>query len=64
MSDMPGVVAQMNGDDPAILLAHEPDQFVTVPDRVALTLSRAHAWWANPLWALGAGGAVALWPAF
>lgn len=39
MSDMQGVVAQMNGDDPAILLAHEPDQFVTVPDRVALTLS-------------------------
>ena len=39
MSDVPGVVAQMTGDDPAILLAHEPDQFVTVPDRVALTLS-------------------------
>ncbi|WP_322324617.1 metallophosphoesterase [Cypionkella sp.] len=39
MSDVPGVVAQMSGDDPAILLAHEPDQFVTVPDRVALTLS-------------------------
>lgn len=39
MSDVPGVVEQMSGDDPAILLAHEPDQFVTVPDRVALTLS-------------------------
>ncbi|MDB5660682.1 MAG: metallophosphoesterase [Cypionkella sp.] len=39
MSDVPGVVAQMSGYDPAILLAHEPDQFVTVPDRVALTLS-------------------------
>lgn len=39
MSDVAGVVAQMTGGDPAILLAHEPDQFVTVPDRVALTLS-------------------------
>ncbi len=39
MSDVPGVVAQMTGDAPAILLAHEPDLFVTVPDRVALTLS-------------------------
>ncbi len=39
MSDVPGTVAQMVGDAPAILLAHEPDLFVTVPDRVALTLS-------------------------
>ncbi len=39
MSDVPGTVAQMTGDAPAILLAHEPDLFVTVPDRVALTLS-------------------------
>lgn len=39
MSDVPGTVAQMTGDVPAILLAHEPDLFVTVPDRVALTLS-------------------------
>ncbi|MFC3180012.1 metallophosphoesterase [Cypionkella sinensis] len=39
MSDVLGVVAQMSDDDPAILLAHEPDQFVSVPDRVALTLS-------------------------
>ncbi len=39
MSDVTGVVVQMTGDDPAILLAHEPDVFVTVPDRVALTLS-------------------------
>lgn len=39
MSDVAGTVAQMQGSDPAILLAHEPDQFVEVPDRVALTLS-------------------------
>jgi predicted MPP superfamily phosphohydrolase len=39
MSDVAGTVAQMLGADPAILLAHEPDQFVEVPDRVALTLS-------------------------
>lgn len=39
MSDVPGVVAQMTGDLPAILLAHEPDLFPSVPDRVALTVS-------------------------
>lgn len=39
MSDIAGVVAQMTDSDPAILLAHEPDVFVTVPERVALTLS-------------------------
>jgi uncharacterized protein len=39
MSDVTGTVAQMRGSDPAILLAHEPDQFVDVPTRVALTLS-------------------------
>ena len=39
MSDLPGTLAQIDADDPAILMAHEPDIFVQVPDRIALTLS-------------------------
>lgn len=39
MADLPKALAQVVGDEPAILLAHEPDQFVDVPDRIALTLS-------------------------
>lgn len=39
MSDLPGTLAQLTDDVPAILLAHEPDIFVQVPDRLALTLS-------------------------
>ena len=39
MSDLPGTLAQLTDDAPAILLAHEPDIFVQVPDKVALTLS-------------------------
>jgi uncharacterized protein len=39
MSDLPATLAQVTGDDPAILLAHEPDIFPQVPDRIALTLS-------------------------
>jgi predicted MPP superfamily phosphohydrolase len=37
--DLPGTLAQVNDDAPVILLAHEPDIFVDVPARVALTLS-------------------------
>lgn len=39
MSDLPGTLAQLTDAAPAILLAHEPDIFVQVPGRVALTLS-------------------------
>jgi uncharacterized protein len=39
MSDLPGTLAQLTDDAPAILMAHEPDIFVQVPDRVGLTLS-------------------------
>lgn len=40
VDDLPGTLAKMSGDrDPAILMAHEPDIFVKVPDRVTLTLS-------------------------
>jgi predicted MPP superfamily phosphohydrolase len=38
-SDLPGTLAQVTDDAPVILMAHEPDVFVQVPDRVALTLS-------------------------
>ena len=39
IDDLPGTLAQISDDAPAILLAHEPDIFPRVPDRVALTLS-------------------------
>ena len=39
MSDLTGTLAQLTDAAPTILLAHEPDIFVQVPDRVALTLS-------------------------
>ena len=39
VDDLPGTLAQINDDAPAILLAHEPDIFPQVPGRVALTLS-------------------------
>jgi uncharacterized protein len=39
VDDLPGTLAQITDDAPAILLAHEPDIFPEVPDRVALTLS-------------------------
>lgn len=37
--DLPGTLAQITDDAPAILLAHEPDIFPEVPARIALTLS-------------------------
>lgn len=39
IDDLPGTLAQVSDDAPVILLAHEPDIFPLVPDRVALTLS-------------------------
>src|SRR3984885_11717240 len=39
VDDLPGTMAKINTDDPVLLLAHEPDIFPTVPERVALTLS-------------------------
>lgn len=39
LDDLPATLAQITDDDPAILLAHEPDIFVDVPDRLAVTLS-------------------------
>lgn len=37
--DLPGTLAQVTDEAPVILLAHEPDIFPQVPDRVCLTLS-------------------------
>jgi predicted MPP superfamily phosphohydrolase len=37
--DLPGTLAQIADDAPAILMAHEPDLFVDVPGRFAVTLS-------------------------
>jgi predicted MPP superfamily phosphohydrolase len=39
LDDLPGLLAKAGDDAPAILLAHEPDIFPNVPERVALTLS-------------------------
>jgi predicted MPP superfamily phosphohydrolase len=39
LDDLPATLAQVTDDAPIVLLAHEPDIFPQVPDRVALTLS-------------------------
>ncbi|GGE35861.1 metallophosphoesterase [Agaricicola taiwanensis] len=39
VDDLPGTIAKMTTDDPAILLIHEPDIFVRVPTRISLTLA-------------------------
>ena len=39
LDDLAGTLAQVSTDEPVLLLAHEPDVFPDVPDRVALTLS-------------------------
>jgi hypothetical protein len=37
--DLPATLAQITDDAPAVLMAHEPDIFVDVPERFAVTLS-------------------------
>jgi uncharacterized protein len=39
LADLPGTLAQVTDENPIIHLAHEPDLFVDVPERVSLTLS-------------------------
>ncbi|MFO1172719.1 MAG: metallophosphoesterase [Hyphomicrobiaceae bacterium] len=39
VDDLPATLAKITDDAPVILLAHEPDIFPSVPDRVALTIS-------------------------
>lgn len=37
--DLPRMLAQIKGDEPVILLAHEPDIFPDLPDRIGLTIA-------------------------
>ncbi len=39
VDDLPRTLSQVKGDEPVILMVHEPDIFTEVPDRVALTLA-------------------------
>ena len=39
VDDLPATRAKLTGEAPVILLAHEPDIFPHVPDRIALTIS-------------------------
>jgi len=39
VDDLPGTLARIRTDDPVILLAHEPDIFTEMPERVALTIA-------------------------
>jgi predicted MPP superfamily phosphohydrolase len=39
VDDLTGTLSQIEGEAPVILLAHEPDIFPEVPDRISLTLS-------------------------
>ena len=39
LDDLPGTLAQITDNAPIIMMAHEPDVFPTIPDRVSLTLS-------------------------
>lgn len=39
VDDLPGMLARVTSDHPVLLMAHEPDIFPQVPQRVALTLS-------------------------
>lgn len=39
VDDLPGTLAKLTDDAPAILMAHEPDVFPDVSDRVSLTVS-------------------------
>ena len=61
--DLPGTLARITTDDPVILLAHEPDIFVEVPERVALAIAgHTHGGqirlpFGPPLWVPSAYGA-------
>jgi predicted MPP superfamily phosphohydrolase len=39
VDDLPGTLAKVSSAEPVILLVHEPDIFVNVPERVSLTLA-------------------------
>ena len=39
VDDLPATLARIGGDEPVVLMVHEPDIFPRVPERVALTLA-------------------------
>jgi predicted MPP superfamily phosphohydrolase len=39
VDDLPGTLARIRDDAPVIMMAHEPDIFAEMPDRVAVTIS-------------------------
>jgi predicted MPP superfamily phosphohydrolase len=42
LANLPATLARVTDDAPVLLMAHEPDSFVDVPERVALTISGHH----------------------
>jgi predicted MPP superfamily phosphohydrolase len=39
LADLPGTLGQCTSEEPILMMAHEPDIFARMPDRVSLTLS-------------------------
>ncbi len=69
VDDLPGTLQQVTDDAPVILMAHEPDIFPTVPERVSLTICGPYARWPGSHFRLRAGScrraigsALRLWP--
>ena len=54
--DIEGTLRQVKGDDPVVLITHNPDIFPEVPSRVSLTAGGAYAWRAGKSAAVRPGG--------